>query len=176
MRCSDPFSTPARMLALGGMMSILSVFCLYMVAIIPTARLFFFFLASMIPAVVVLKTNTTTAMISYGAVVCLSLVLLPRRIFLIPYIAFFGYYAILKLHLEKLSLWMELVLKILLFNIAIYICSILYKLFFQVTLAAFNMPQIVLMAVGTLGLLAYDYLFSYFITVIKYFIAGSFRE
>lgn len=167
------FSTPAGRLALGGIMSLMSLVCLYIVALVPVARLFFFVLASMIPAIVVLKTDQVTAFLSFTAVVLLGYVLLPRRICLIPYSIFFGYYAILKFYLEKLNRYVEICMKIIVFNTTMYLGYRLTRFFIFLPLTLYNMSWPVIIIASSAGFLIYDYLFSYFITIYKHYQGAS---
>ncbi len=106
-----------RKVSFGGIITALSLICLYMSNILPTNRLLFYAISSMFISAIVIEIGVPTAVITCIAIDILAFTILPNKILLIPYILFFGYYGILKYYIEKLNhIVIEWVIKILYYN------------------------------------------------------------
>jgi len=160
-----------KKVALGGIVTLFSVVSLYVTTIIPTNRLFFLALSSFFISLIVIEYGNTYAFLTYLASSMLSLLIVPSKSIVLMYILFFGYYAILKGLIEKIDkLLIELIIKIMVFNIAIAITYFTVSKFFFDTIAI-EIPLWLLIIVFEILFLIYDYCFSlaihYYITSIK---------
>jgi hypothetical protein len=90
-------------LSLAGMMTALSLLFLYLAAILPTARLSMYAVASLFSITLCIEQRTIYALIMFIAVSGLALLIVPNITIALPYIMFFGHYGIAKFHIEKLK-------------------------------------------------------------------------
>lgn len=151
-------------MSLGAMITVLSIILLYMTTVILTTRIFLVSLSSFLIAILIIEVGVRTALLSFVATSLLSIVLVPNKILLIPYISFLGYYGIIKSYIESLdNIFLEWIIKLIVFNIA----SILNYLFLT------NVIGINLKVPFSIGFLIivlqvlfviYDYVFSMFIS------------
>lgn len=108
----------AKHMALGGLLTALSIVILYLTLMIPTNTLTLLTLASFMVPVALLKANVRTGLLVYITTSLLSLMLMPPNISLL-YILFFGCYGLLKYFIEKIDReWLEWLLKLACFNFA----------------------------------------------------------
>ncbi len=106
-------------LAFGGVIAALSLVILLLSAIIPTAEIALPAIAGFALLPVVVELGKKAALTVYGAVSLLALVLVASWEPKLLYIAFFGYYPILKATLEsRLPRWAEWLCKLAVFNAA----------------------------------------------------------
>lgn len=119
-------SSKSKKVALGGIVVLLSVLCLYLASILPTNKLFFFCLSTVFIAVIVIEFKTYFALITYLAISILGFIIIPNKLIMIPYAIYFGYYGILKYYIEKINnILVEWVIKIGLFNLFVYVTYII---------------------------------------------------
>ena len=105
--------------AFGGIACALSLLCMFLSGVFPMAEYTTPALAGIILVVLVIDFGKPAAWIAYGAVSLLSLFITPNKEAVILFIAFLGYYPILKSNLEQIkSRVLEWVLKMLVFNAA----------------------------------------------------------
>jgi hypothetical protein len=108
---------PARRAALGGVLVAAVQCCLFAAGALPTGRLALLALSSMILAAAIVEYGAFFAFLLYVASSLLSLILLPDKLMCVPFIAFFGYYGILKAQIERIRLlWAEWLIKLAAFN------------------------------------------------------------
>lgn len=111
----------SRKLALSGILTALGSVVLLLENLSPTGKLGFYVLAAFLLSVVVMECGTGYGWISYIAVSVISLLIVPEKTAVLPYIMFFGVYALVKSHIEKLGRviagW---ILKFAFFNTALY--------------------------------------------------------
>lgn len=137
--------------ALGGMLIALSV-----VILIPSALEAFVYtlpaMASMLTMFAVIELDKKWAVGVYVATSILGLLLVPNKEAVVLYVAFFGYYPIVKAILEsKLPRVAEYILKFLIFNVSIIIAYV-------ALIKVFGMPYDKLMGIeGETGFIA-DYI------------------
>lgn len=111
----------AHGVALGGMLTALSLILLLAAGIVPAGELVFPAICGILLVVVVFELNVKWAWSIFTAVSLLGLLLCPSKSVVIYYIFFFGHYPLVKSYVERLhSRVLQWVLKILLFNV----CSI----------------------------------------------------
>ncbi|KPU26865.1 membrane protein [Caloranaerobacter sp. TR13] len=119
-------SSKSKKVALGGIVVLLSVLCLYLASILPTNKIFFFSLSTVFIAAIVIEFKTYFSLITYGAVSILGFIIIPNKLIMIPYVIYFGYYGIIKYYIEKINnILAEWVIKIALFNLFAYVTYII---------------------------------------------------
>ncbi|WP_069650056.1 hypothetical protein [Caloranaerobacter ferrireducens] len=119
-------SSKSKKVALGGIVVLLSVLCLYLASILPTNKIFFFCLSTVFIAVIIIEFKTYFSLITYGAVSILGFIVIPNKLIMIPYVIYFGYYGIIKYYIEKINnILVEWVIKIVLFNLFVYVTYII---------------------------------------------------
>lgn len=160
----------AKRMAFSSILMALAVVCLFGASIAPTARISLLALTSVFGMVTVAEYGAKDGLIHYIGVSILSLLLIPKKLLVIVYVIFLGYYPIVKMFVERLDRrWVEWVLKVLIFNIFLAASYAVFKTFFlptvesAVTTLVLNyLPWVVL------GLeiifLVYDYVLSYIVT------------
>ncbi|WHH57353.1 hypothetical protein [Petroclostridium sp. X23] len=161
-------SSIGKKVALGGFATALAVICLYIASILPTNRLFFYAISSMFLLALVVEFGTGAAVAAYAATSILALIIIPNKLMLIPYVLFFGYYGIIKFYIEKINrLALEWIIKILLFNAAMYI---LYIIVIEILFESINarFPIWVTIILGEVAFIVYDYGYSVAIGYYKY--------
>ena len=111
--------------ALGGVISALSLVILMMTGLIPFATYSLPCLAGLLLVVVVVECGAKWAWISFGATAILAMMLTPDREAALMYAALFGYYPMVKQQIEKRFVGIrEWSCKMLLFNVAVIIAYV----------------------------------------------------
>lgn len=106
--------------ALGGILTALGLVLLLLAGIVPGAELTFYGVSSLLTALLVLEAGPVGGWTLFGATTILGAALLPVKTAIVPYALFFGYYGVLKYHIESLgNRALEIVLKLLAFNVAL---------------------------------------------------------
>lgn len=140
--------------AIGGMATALSV-----VSLIPTALEIFVYalpaFAGMITLFCVIELNKKWAFGVFAAASLLSVILVPNKEAAVLYIAFFGYYPIIKSILEKLRVRIaEYLLKLLIFNTSVVLSYILLVFVFNISVESlFGENLTVIMYIGFAALM-----------------------
>lgn len=151
----------ASNIAKGGLFTGLSVIFIYLSSIMPTNKLALLAAASFIIPISILTIGIKMTFVEYLAVSILGLFLIPSKGIALAYILFFGLYGFVKLYTEKIrKAPLEVILKLLFFNIVVVISAFLYtQLFAEIInidkFKNFLIPSILLAQVT---FIAYDYL------------------
>lgn len=146
--------------ALGGVLGALSLVCLFLTAF-PYATYALPALAGAVLIPVVLEIGVKTGWMVYAAVALLALIVTPSVEAKMMFIAFFGYYPILKASLERLRRrWLEWVLKLAVFNAAMVLSYTLLLFAFGLEADTFelfdvNLP-LAFLAMGNVVFVIYD--------------------
>ncbi len=118
--------------------------------------------AGMLLIIVVIEIDKKWAFGVYVAVSALGLLIATDKEAAVMYLVFFGYYPILKAMLEsKMPRWLEIVIKFVIFNVAMVGC-------YYILINVFGMPMddmnelgkygpLILLAMGNVVFLLYDY-------------------
>ncbi|MBQ8435828.1 MAG: hypothetical protein IJX24_07465 [Oscillospiraceae bacterium] len=150
--------------SLGGIVAALCLVMMFLTAVFPPLNMTLPLFAGMLILVVAIEVSASWALVTYATVTILSFFITPDKQAAIFFALIFGYYPVLKDIIEKhKSVVMRLILKIIIFNIAIIlIYQLLVKLLGTVDLMEefgfmneFMMPVLILILNGTLFL--YDY-------------------
>ena len=156
-------SINAKRIALIGILGALAVITVLFAALMPTGRLSLYALSSFYVSIVIMEYGIGSGWLFYVVTALLSLIVVPDKIGVLPYVLFFGVYGIIKMYIEKIrKLAVEILLKLLYFNISIGICYILAKeiLFGEISI---NISWWALIVILEVVFIVYDYVYSLFI-------------
>jgi len=149
-------------IAKGGIFAALSLILLYFSSIFPTNRLFLLGIASCLIPLSILMTGIKNTIVVYTTISILSLFIVPSKLISIAYILIFGSYGFVKYYIEKLRITiLEIILKLLYFNINSAIIISIYKL------VILNLPNIniyLLIVLMEFCFIVYDYTLTAFIS------------
>jgi hypothetical protein len=151
---------PARKAALGGVLTGLIQCFLYAASVLPTGKLALLTLSSMVLSVAVIEYGCLFAFLLYMVSGLLSLIIMPDKLICVPFIAFFGYYGILKALIERIRrFWPEWLLKIAVFNGVMTVAWHMASQFFSLFL---GLPKALWLMFTVLNILfiIFDYAFS----------------
>lgn len=154
-------------IAIGGVFSALCLLLMFLTGLVPFATYALPAIAGAMLVAVVVENGRKTAVLVYISVSLLSLLIVPDREAALMFLAFFGYYPIIKQPIERVgSRLVQLLLKLLLFNAAI-VGS------FWVVIHVFGIAEmmsdlggfgqysaLVLLLVGNVVFVMYDYILS----------------
>ncbi|CZT55034.1 hypothetical protein BN3661_00105 [Eubacteriaceae bacterium CHKCI005] len=158
---------------LGGMIAGLSVVCMFLTRVIPTMTYALPAIAGALLILLTIEAGTKWALGAFAVTAVLSFVLAVDPQASILYVAFLGYYPILKSWLERIpKRWIEWVVKFALFNVAA-VAS------YWVTIWITGVPDdfltsfgawgpVILLALGNVTFLIYDYALTKVITLYMY--------
>lgn len=145
-----------KKMAVLSMLTALSVVILYLGSFIEVLDLSVAVLASILCIVAVIEYGGGAPWLVYAATSILSLVLLPQKMPAFVYAVFFGFYPIIKEKLEKnLKKWLSWLVKIVIFNAAIFLTVAASKWLFvaEATTVGFDIAFI---AIAEVTLILYD--------------------
>lgn len=153
----------AKDIALGGILTSISLIVLYLSSMIPVNTLAILTIASAIIPIAIIHSSIKLSYFIYGATSILGFLFIPTNI-IISYIVFFGIYGIMKHYIEKINnIPKEIILKLLSFNILFIIGYTILKSFIgdlQITLS-----PILLIILAQIAFLIYDYALTLIITI-----------
>lgn len=152
----------ARKISLSGILLALTVITLFLAAVLPVNELSLYALSSFFVSIIIIEFGIGAGWIFYMSSCLLSLIVIPNKLALIPYVAFFGAYGVIKYYIEKIDkVVIEYILKISYFNIfaltALYFVKKLFLNDFN------NFPWWAVIAGMEVAFVAYDYVFTLFI-------------
>lgn len=168
----------SRDMALGGVLVALTSIILYMTSVIPTSTLTILTIASALIPICIIRSNVKTAIFVYFASSLISFFLVKINISLL-YFIFFGVFGIIKFLIERLRNGMvEMILKLIFFNISFFIGFIvmqnvlglniiagLKEVIFNVfNISSKNIATILLWLIAQPVFLIYDYAMTLIIT------------
>lgn len=163
--------------ALGGVVSSLSIICMFLTSIFPAMYLALPMIAGGLLMVVVAEVNLSWAFLTYGSISLLSIFVTPDKEAALIFIMFFGHYPILKQVIEKIGKRVvQVAFKLLAYNVCIV-------LNFYLTVYILGYDQIledivswgkyglyILLGISNLVFLVYDYTLSgYMRLYVRYF-------
>ncbi|HCW54350.1 MAG TPA: hypothetical protein DG753_11565 [Clostridium sp.] len=153
----------AKKIAESGILIALTIIVLYAASILPVSKLTVLTIASCFIPIAIMQTSLKNTIIIYVASSLLSLFLIPINIAL-SYILFFGIYGIIKYYIEKSkNLIIEIILKLIIFNI---LCSIIYFTVKNIFILPSTLPIWIIILGAQVVFLVYDYALS---LIINYF-------
>lgn len=153
-----------RKVALGGILGALCILFLYLAVYLPTSRLFLYCVSSLFCSVMMVESGQKWAWTFYGATSILAFIIIPDKVGIAPYLAFFGYYGIIKYYIEGTkSRVLQLALKGGFFLIALILGFILVQELFMVEIL--SIVPLWAAAIGAVAIFyIYDYVYTQFIT------------
>ena len=164
------------LLAFGGVLTALSVICLYLSGVISINTFFFLALTSCFIGVMYIEGKTRYSLLTYLAVSFLSFLLPVDRISLIYYAGFFGYYPVLKGYIERIrKLSVELILKGVLFLLISFFGVYFLSFVMGITLSEKFSLNIIIFALFVI-LYIYDYALSVFFSFYERRIKNKLRR
>ncbi len=102
-----------KILAVGGLVTALSLVILYLACVVPRLDMTLYAAASLLMAVAMIESRGRAGWLVFAAVCIMGFFIVPDKIKLLPYGAFFGIYPILKSYMERCgSHFLEYFLKI----------------------------------------------------------------
>jgi len=154
-------------MALSGILGALAVICLFLATVLPTSRLSFYALSSFFISIVIIETGTKAGWLFYIATSLLSVILVPNKLEIIPYVIFFGIYGIIKYHIEKINkLIVEYILKFTYFNLCMAAAVLFIRQVFIESIKI-QLPWWLIIAAFEVVFLVYDLAYTMFIAYYK---------
>lgn len=159
-------SLQSRNTALGGIMAALCMICLYGAVYMPTGRISLYALSSIFCGIMVVESGVRWGWVFYGSTAILSLVLIPNKMGIVPYILFFGPYGLIKYHIESFrSRLIGFMLKACFFLLSMAATAYTVKGLFLGEVYS-KLPVWALILVGLVIFYIYDYVYT---TLIHYY-------
>ena len=150
-------------MALSGILGALAVISLFFAAILPTSRLSLYVLSSFFISIIIIEYGIKPGWLFYVATSLLSVVLIPDKLGIIPYIIFFGIYGIVKVYIEKINkIVLEYFLKFAYFNICLFVAVYFIKNVFLENITV-KLPWWLIIIALEIVFLIYDYVYTMFI-------------
>jgi len=143
------------------MFACISLVFVYMACVFPQVQLLLYFIASLFVMGVMLEKNFVLMIFFYAIVIGISLLLIPDITAIIPYVYFFGHYAIGKYLIDAANMRKKaIIIKLLYFNGA---AALLYFTFPQILFSYCpeGMNFIVFIVILEFVFLAYDWVFTF---------------
>lgn len=138
----------------------LTLLTVYLANIAPGGRVALYFLCSMFIFGIMLEQMLGAALIVFAAVTFIGFIIVPDKAGMLPYLLFFGHYGIFKAIAEQnTSGGTLLTLKLVYYNV----CIALIYFFgggFMLALVPFELPFWLIILLGEVIFLVYDWLFS----------------
>ena len=155
-------------IALGGIFLALTVVALVIASVIPGLELTFYALSSVFIGMMILETGIGGGLAVYAAAIILGLSLVPNKVALIPFIFFFGIYAVIKCIAEKpKQRTVQMIIKIVFFAAVFCVAFLLFReLFFgNIDMPDWSFPA--LLIAGTAAFILYDFIFTLILELYK---------
>lgn len=144
-----------------GIMLALSVALLFFSSFVPGIELTLYALASFFIGFAIVEEGAKAGIMLYVATILLSLLIVPNKLGLIPYILLFGLYGIIKFYIEKCKkLPVEIILKLVFFNGIMAVGLFFFKEMFMMDIVLPQIPILLIVLGVELIFLLYDYLYT----------------
>ena len=146
--------------ALGGILCALSLVCM-LLTILPISEMGLPALAGAVLIPIILEIGVKWGWMSYACVALLSLLITPSMEAKVLFIAFFGYYPVLKALIERLrKIWLEWIIKLAVFNLTMIGAYWIMLTFLGLPADSFeifglDLPFVIL-AIGNVAFVLYD--------------------
>ncbi|MFL0197675.1 hypothetical protein ACJDU8_19195 [Clostridium sp. WILCCON 0269] len=168
-------SNTTSYIAKGGLLTTIGVILVYLSGIVPINKAYLLALSSFIIPLAVIITNEKNAVAVYMSTSLLSILICGLKLTVLSYVVFFGLYGLAKYHIEKLrKLPIEIILKLVFFNLCLLILFLLYSLFFP-GLLKIKVHLYLIIIVTQIVFLIYDYLLTLFINYINKYILKALK-
>ena len=151
-------------IALGGICTALAVIFMFGASFVPGIELTLYLISSLFTAVMVIEAGIAGGLSVFAASSLLGLILVPNKLALIPYVICFGYYAVLKLFIEKTkSGVLQIILKVIYFAAILFVGLFFFKSVFTAGVHMPDWPVGGLFAAGLVMMILYDYVMTFLI-------------
>ena len=155
----------SRKMAFTGIFTSIAVVFLYLSTIMPTGKLTLYFLASLPVAITIVELGAGAGIAVYFAASLLNMLITGNITGAVPFVFFFGHYPVFKYFIEKgRKAAVELLLKLTVFNMSIFLWYSLFKSLFITVLPSQFAGRSILTAAFITAMqavfLVYDYVFS----------------
>jgi len=158
-------NSSSKVIALSGIFLALAVLTLYAQSVAPTGRLSLYALSSLYVSIIVIEAGIHAGWLFYLASSLLAFILVPDKMGLLPYFAFFGLYGLIKHYTEKTSgRLVEYVLKFVYFNVCMLLALILANTVFLGRIEIKLSLWIIIPALEV-AFFIYDYIYTMFVDV-----------
>lgn len=165
----------SKFIARGGILTSIGVILLYLSTISPTSKVYILGVASCLIPLSVIITNIRNSFLVYIATSIISILMLGFKGSVIAYVLFFGLYGFIKYYIERLrNIPLEIILKLLYFNVSVGIIFYLYKLFFA-GLLKINLPLYQVIIMLQFMFVIFDYALTLFIAYVTKLLAKQFK-
>ncbi len=157
----------ASNIAKGGMLIALTLIILYAANFITFNTLFLLGLTSaLIPLGILIADMKTTLLVYIGSSI-LAYLIIPDKTLCLFYVLIFGPYGIVKFFIEqKRNIPVEVLLKLIYFNVIAFISFLLYKQLFMPTIEL-QYPLIIMFIAGNIAFFVFDYVLTVFINSVR---------
>lgn len=156
--------TPAFKIALGGICLALTIAFMFGGAFVPGIDMTLFAISSLFTAIVIIESGVGGGILLFAAAVILGFFLIPNKLAILPYAGFFGYWAILKYFIEKISAPAgQIACKCAFIVIILCIGLLGFRELLAAGVSLPDYPSVLLIAAGTVLLMLYDYLLTFMI-------------
>ncbi len=150
-----------RSIALGGILTALTVFFLFVASYIPGFELTMFAISSIFVAIMLIEVGPKSAFLVFIASAVLGFIIVPNKVALAPYILLFGYYGIAKYYIERINkIAIEILLKFLLFSISFGVGFYLFSVAFLGEINLPEYPTVILALGGIVVFFLYDKIYT----------------
>jgi hypothetical protein len=130
----------------------------------PTSTLSLYALSSFFVSIIIFEFRIKAGWTFYAASCLLSLIVVQVKIRLVPYVLFFGLYGIIKYYIERINnIVLEYILKILYFNICLFLGILFIEAVFLPEGIIIKFPIWAIVAALEIIFLVYDYTYTLFI-------------
>lgn len=164
-----------KKIALNGVLGALAVVCLLMADILPTNKISLYALSSFFVSVAIIEGGIGSGWLFYLSTGLLSLILVPDKVMVVPYILFFGIYGIVKFYIEKLErISLEYILKFVYFNACAAIILVGASALLD-EMPVLKFPWYLLLAGAEIVFFIYDIVYTMFINYYKNKIRSKLR-
>ena len=152
----------AKDLALGGILTSLTIIVLFINILIPINTFAILTISSCFVPIAIIRSNVRVGIFVYIASSIIGFFLVPLDI-MIPYILYFGIYGLVKFYIEKLrNIPLEILLKLSFSNIMLILGYILFTKF--IAPINLNIPIWILIILAQIAFLIFDYALTLIIT------------
>lgn len=156
-------SSISKKISLNGILLALVVVALFAATTLPTSRLSLYALSSFFVSIIILEFGIKSGWIYFITSCILTLLILPDKLGLLPYVFFFGIYGIIKFYIEKLNnIVLEYFIKISYFSLSMAIGLLLIKEFL-LSKVEIKLPLWAIIIVLEIVFIIYDYVYTLFI-------------
>lgn len=154
-------------IAKGGLLVALTIVILYVANFITFNTLFLLGVTSALIPLSIIISDVPTSIMVYGTSTILSYILIPDKTLCLLYTIIFGPYGIIKLLIEtRRSTVLEIILKLIYFNIIIVATFFIYKTFFMPSIKL-EYSIVLVILVSNIAFFVFDYVLTVFVNSIK---------